>query len=209
MMQPPRSAGRVLESLGANADLHDAILGDLAEEFATRVEWDGVSGARRWYYGQAIRAIPFLLRSWLRQASRADFGRLLGIVATAYVGLLLVAGAIGVVGAAMMSIFGAPSFDVQNRIRAGDNVVFMILLMVGMMNSILGGYIAAWIDDRKPLVSALAFGGLWAIVQIVLPMITGIGPYWYRALIPVVLIAGAFSGGVMRVIRSSRPSELI
>jgi hypothetical protein len=208
MMQPPRSAERVLESLGANADLHDAVLGDLAEEFATRVEWDGASAARRWYYAQAVRAIPFLLRSWLRQAQRGDLSRLFGIVATSYIGLLLIGGAVGVVGAAVMSMFGTPSFDFRNRIQTGDPAIFTVLLAVGLTNSMLGGYIAAWIDDKTPLISALSFGVFWAAVQIVLPMITGVGPYWYRALIPAALIVGAFSGGVMRVLRAKPWSKV-
>jgi hypothetical protein len=208
MMQPPRIAERVLESLIADDYLRDAVIGDLTEEFAGRVEWDGVSEARRWYYAHAIRTAPFLLRLWLRHASRADVSRVLGVVVTAYMGLLMIAAAVGAIGMSILNVFDVPAFDLEGRILAGDPVVFLVMLGFGMMNSVLGGFLAAWIDDRKPLISAVAFGSLWAVVQIVLPMISGVGPYWYRALIPAVLIAGAFSGGVMRVLKAKPPATL-
>ena len=37
----PRWAEKILESLGADPDFRDDVLGDLAEEHALRVHWDG------------------------------------------------------------------------------------------------------------------------------------------------------------------------
>ena len=70
MIAPPRTAEMVLASLGAEPDFRDAVIGDLAQEFVERAERDDPSSARRWYYREAIRATPHLLRSWTRSAQQ-------------------------------------------------------------------------------------------------------------------------------------------
>ncbi|HEX7242371.1 MAG TPA: permease prefix domain 2-containing transporter, partial [Longimicrobiaceae bacterium] len=58
---PPRTAERLLEALGAEPELRDALLGDLAEDFATRAADQGERAARRRYWREALRAAPYLL----------------------------------------------------------------------------------------------------------------------------------------------------
>ena len=45
MIRPPRVAEAVLESLGAQPEFRDDVLGDLAEELAIRAGWDGERAA--------------------------------------------------------------------------------------------------------------------------------------------------------------------
>lgn len=63
----PRAAERLLEGLGADAEYREALLGDLAEEYATRLAYDGPGAARRWYRREALRVAPHLLRDWTRR----------------------------------------------------------------------------------------------------------------------------------------------
>lgn len=53
--QPPRAASRIL-SYVASSHLPE-ILGDLMEEFSERVESNGLSAARRWYWVATLRNV--------------------------------------------------------------------------------------------------------------------------------------------------------
>lgn len=59
----------LLLSLGADPLLLEAVLGDLAEECATRSARDGMRAARWWYVREALRSTPHLLASAIRGAS--------------------------------------------------------------------------------------------------------------------------------------------
>ena len=71
-MSVPRRAEALLQSLGADPELADDVLGDLAEEFEVRRRWDGARVARRWYYREAVRTAPCLLRDWRRRFGLRD-----------------------------------------------------------------------------------------------------------------------------------------
>ena len=60
-LTPPPLAERALGALVADALLREAVLGDLAEEFAERCALHGPARARRWYRVQAARSAPPLL----------------------------------------------------------------------------------------------------------------------------------------------------
>src|SRR4051812_28744811 len=93
MPAAPRHVEALLQSLGADREFTDDVLGDLAEEFYVRCRWDGVTAARRWYYGQALRTAPHLLRDWGRRLQMRDtaplaWGFLAGLVTKAVLGFL-------------------------------------------------------------------------------------------------------------------------
>jgi hypothetical protein len=71
-----RVAEALLQSLGAEPTFADAVLGDLAEEYALRVERDGVAAARWWYACQAFRSAPYLVRSAARHRGLRERARL-------------------------------------------------------------------------------------------------------------------------------------
>ncbi|HEX6535019.1 MAG TPA: permease prefix domain 2-containing transporter [Gemmatimonadaceae bacterium] len=64
------AAERLLLALGADPAFSEAVLGDLAEEYARRVSLEGVAAARWWYAREALRTAPHLARSALRRARR-------------------------------------------------------------------------------------------------------------------------------------------
>ncbi|MDQ6737852.1 MAG: hypothetical protein M3Z30_09155, partial [Gemmatimonadota bacterium] len=84
----------MLRHLGADPDFADAVLGDLAEEYAYRTERDGSSSARCWYAGEAIRSAPHFVRSWYRYAQVHARGQIVavfaGIAATSFVVVLAI-----------------------------------------------------------------------------------------------------------------------
>src|SRR5712671_2835305 len=86
-VRPPRAAAWLVE-LFASTQEADGILGDLAEEFNTSVERDGVKEARRHYRRQAWRTIRDLAMSPLRARSSSDAAiTASGLMLTAGIGL--------------------------------------------------------------------------------------------------------------------------
>lgn len=67
---------RVLLALGVDPDFAEAVLGDMAEEYALRAARDGIGAARWWYSREVLRSAPHFLRSWFRYASRYERLRL-------------------------------------------------------------------------------------------------------------------------------------
>src|SRR5579875_1462211 len=76
---PPARVERILDALGGDREFSHDIIGDLAEEFAIRVAWDGPVAARRWYYAECFRVAPHLLRDWRRSLRARD---VLALIAT-------------------------------------------------------------------------------------------------------------------------------
>lgn len=76
---PAPALERVLQALGVEPTFAEAVLGDLTEEYAERVT-GGVGAARRWYVGQLLRSVPYLIRSMGRHA--AGRARLAAAIAT-------------------------------------------------------------------------------------------------------------------------------
>ena len=154
MMRPPPTAEVLLRSIGARTSFCEPLLGDLAEGFAVRVERDGPDSARRWYYREAIRATPHLLGDWRRSLRGPDIRHLAGVVLTSYVFALMIV----FLGATLTRITaGALGFSPQLRPGPFSRVELLVLwLPLEITCTVLGGYIAAWLDERAPLASAIA-----------------------------------------------------
>jgi hypothetical protein len=140
----------VLQALGVDPSFAEAVLGDLAEEYAERAVC-GVSAARRWYVGQVLRSAPYLLRS----AGRHAAGRARLAVSLASVALVT-----SVVLAALQARAGPPA-----RLVAGtlDTVLVNYLRPVSLPMRVLDaagrllpdtGVRYAWVAGAPVSVSA-------------------------------------------------------
>jgi hypothetical protein len=79
MMKPPAFADALVSGLSTSAATANEILGDLAEEWPEHVDQDGPRRAARWYWAQALRAVPHLLQQWWRETS---WRTMVGVIAT-------------------------------------------------------------------------------------------------------------------------------
>ncbi|HYD53400.1 MAG TPA: permease prefix domain 2-containing transporter [Gemmatimonadaceae bacterium] len=159
---PPRTAELLLETLGAAPELRDAIVGDLAEEYAWLVDATTVRDARRWYWREALRAVPHLLRSSMRAATWGDVRRRAGIVLSAFA-----------IGYVFMKIGG---LGIHLAWRAPWTVESMPAIIavsraVWTAATLGAGYVAARIDERTPLLSAMSLALLFMSVDAVTPVI--------------------------------------
>lgn len=196
MSQPPRRIERIIESLGVDKSVCDAVVGDLAEEFASRVQRDGERAARRWYYREAARSIPPLLRRWVRNARFRDFTRLIGIVMSSLIFASVFAGIVSNVVYSVANAF-------HRYPRALDqNSPALVIIGLGLGLSMLGGHIAAFLDRRAPVIAALGFGILLATLQLIEFLHNGRiwnhTPLSLRMVLPALIIVGAFAGGILK-----------
>jgi hypothetical protein len=197
MIAPPRGAELLLEALGAQPEFRDAVLGDLAEEFALRAQRDGVAAARRWYCREAVRAAPHLVRSWARGLRGRDITHLGGIILTSYVFTLVILLFAAATVASVMDAVGAlPDFESASW---RDRRLLWLELALAPLSSMTGGYIAAWLGHRTPLISALALGLAWSCAGVALAAAIAHVPAWYPVALGLVVIIGTTAGGAVRV----------
>jgi hypothetical protein len=197
MTAPPRTAELVLESLGASAQFRDPLLGDLAEGFASRVELDGLSRARRWYYREALRTAPHMLREGLGQLRARDVKRIAGVGFAAYCLVLMLGFLVSMMTGAILAAWDIAPLRFG---RPGDPL-FYVAYALGFAAAVIGGVIAAWLDERTPLLSALALGGTWAALAIITStaLASGAEMGWMRVIAPLMIVAGTTLGGVLRI----------
>lgn len=136
-LTPPRFAERLLARLVVDRQAEHALLGDLAEEFASRAEGEGGRRARRWYWSQTLRAVPSLLAERRRRSAQIPYGRTqrglslldlkLGVrMLLKYPGLALVGGlaiAVSIALGAAWFEFSHDFFSPSLPVPGGDRVV--------------------------------------------------------------------------------------
>jgi hypothetical protein len=195
---PPRTAERLLEALGAEPEFRDALLGDLAEEFAIRTA-SGKRAARRWYWREALRVAPYLLHSWARRLRARDAARFAGLVGATFclVSFSLFAMLAGVEG--VVERMAGPTTFPWHDPQPGTLTLGVMLLGYAAVAT-AGGWIASRGEERAPLVAALALGIVWTILALVVPLPGRAAlPTWYLLGLVVAVLTGTMLGGLRRI----------
>jgi hypothetical protein len=163
MITPPRWIERVLSSFGAEPDYRDALLGDLTEEFTIRVEEQGTAVARRWYFREAIRSVPHLLRSWLRRCGPRDVVQLFGVTVASWFVLRLLGMAIRLgivlsfgVRPDSVSIIEAAWRDIVTE----TTVIRWVALALVQLPIVAAGFVGASLYPRGRLAAALCLNAV-------------------------------------------------
>ena len=211
---PPRRVELLLEALDAQTDFREALVGDLAEEFAFRAERDGGNAARQWYYREAVRVAPHLLRDCVRGFRRGDVAHVASVVGLSYVCTVTIGWFIFLTINSVTRGLGLQHESVDRFLTQPFPIAVTIgLLLLGSTGAVLGGYIAAWLDRRSPVVSAMALGVAWTCLALASsailnrPATPPLAPSWYRFAAMALVIVGTSAGGVLRVCTSRSASR--
>lgn len=204
---PPRLAEAILESFGATPEFRDAVIGDLAQEHAQRVERYGERAARLWYYRQAAAACPALLRNWLTTAGWADARRMLNVAGLAYVLTMVIT-----IGTSLLiiAVGGRPFHPV---LAGSPWLQWGSGMLISMLGPICAGYFAASFEKSKPMAAAAALAFIWGVfiiagvaISVVLPP-PAPGPIALTSALRIlnipIIAACCFGGGVLRIRRVS------
>jgi hypothetical protein len=212
MTAPPHRIEALLEALGAEHGYRDAVIGDLTEEFQVRAERDGERVARRWYYAEALRSAPALARSWARGVRGREIAQLAGLALTAFVLSRVLVGF--VIGMAYLVVLRTGVATAVGAMTGALFTIFALKAALVFADTVVAGFIAAWLHERAPLTSALALGALWSLLNIgILSALLSLGlfPAGYRhTLVQVgialtgvtITILGTTLGGVLQVVRA-------
>jgi hypothetical protein len=200
---PPWRAEAILESLGAKPEFRETLIGDLAEEFASRAERDGPAAARRWYYREAVRVTPHLLRSASRELSLAEIGRTANVLALSYLCAVTIEVFIGLTVWAVLRATGVSQNPFVHVWKAPmlPAVILGLCLFAGCQG-MLTGFLAACFDRRAPVLTALMLGVVWSCILIVASMNVSVAdrpPVWYPTTFVICLVCATTAGGIVRV----------
>lgn len=198
MITPPATIERILEALSAKTDFRDGILGDLAEEFELRADRDGDAAARRWYLAEALRTAPHLLGDWARGLRKPGFLHLANVVFASFVFAETLLFFFELSLASLLNIIGVtPVLLTPATVGPLAPALGLSLLAIG---ALMGGCIAAWLDDTAPLVSAIVLGAFWSCVIIIGALVGRSSvPAWYPLGASLVMLSGTAFGGVLYV----------
>ena len=217
-MSRPPFAERLLSGFLADPALGEAILGDLIEEWRTRITHHGRLSADLWYWWQALRTIPHLLRDWYINATRRDVRlRLAGILVVFGIAGLPAAAAhvtanIGL-GVARIMLGSFSAVDGGMPLTLNWLEIAGIPLAVSAICALAGAYVLGSRSRIAPLVSVCWLGAAWIAVSPALPLALR-WPSWYVVALPAVLAVATASGGILAMLRplhaarSSAPSSL-
>ena len=202
MITPPRFVESILSALGATPEYRDLVIGDLAEEMEIRARYDGHRLARRWYMREALRSVPHLLGSGLRDAGFRGIGNLLSLVLTTWVLVSIT------VGPAMLIVLGVitPIWPEFLKIAQDGSRWPAVATISASVAAFVGGLFAAALHKAAPLRGALALGLTWAVVELILVAVglTGWGAMWFPVVVPPLIVGAAIAGGLLYLRRQAR-----
>jgi hypothetical protein len=212
-MSRPPFAERLLLGFLTDPALGDAILGDLTEEWRTRIIRDGRVSANLWYWGQAIRTMPHLLRDWCVDATRRDVRlRLAGILVVFGIAVLPAAAAHVTanirLAVARLMLGSLSAVDGGTPLTLNWLEIAGIPLAVSAICALAGAYVVGSRTRSAPLVSVCWLGAVWIAVSAALPLALR-WPSWYVVALPAVLAVATASGGILAMLRplhAARPS---
>jgi hypothetical protein len=220
--QPPRIVATILGALGAEPDFRDAVIGDLAEEFAQRADRDGHERARRWYYREALRASPHLVSSSVRSRGFRGLTHRIGIAMSAYTITLVCMLISWVIVASVLRQAGAsiPGITVPRTAPYQPaNILFVALALTDLGMAVFAGFLAAYFDSEAPLLGATVLGTIWVGFGLVLRFVVAspavppngamLIPGWFFAIVLPAIGCGVITGGLLRVRQRARGETLI
>jgi hypothetical protein len=201
----PRRAERFLEALGASPEFGDAVIGDLAEEYALREAWDGPRDARRWYHRECWRVAPYLMRDWWRNLRGRDVRSMARALALASIASFFVDRVTHFALFDVLERAGFPSFGTSALVW-----MFLTVQTVNFSLGAFGGYVAARLKRDAPIPAAIAFGGLWLVFGLMYIAAMEYGSFGVIAISAVnlsVVFAGTLFGGVLGASRVADKRE--
>ncbi len=207
-MNRPPFAERLLLGFLTDPALGDAIVGDLTEEWRTRITRDGRMSADLWYWGQAIRTMPHLLRDWCVNATRRDVRlRLAGMLVVFGIAALPAAAAhvqanihLAIARIMLGSMSAASDGGQTMPLTLNWLEIAGIPLAVSAVCALAAAYVLGSRSRIAPLISVFWLGAAWMAVSAAVPLALR-WPTWYFVAFPAVLAVATASGGLPAMLR--------
>jgi hypothetical protein len=167
MNMRPRISQALLAALCPAGEFRESVLGDLAEEYAERVDRDGARAARRWYLREATRAAPYAMLAWFRGLRIGEAAQLVAItVGTVIADRLFQYSLMWLVVASWGTIADSQGLllSAWRDVEEFRPVTAAAVGAAGWLVPIASGYVAARLQRRAPLSGAIGVGLLLALL---------------------------------------------
>lgn len=156
-------ATTLLKAAGASSLYVDDVIGDLEEIAVQRREAAKPCGGL-WYAGEVLRSVPYAFIDGTRGSVTTSAIDVAQKALAAWILLGTVT-----VSTGMLTIFGYDAWSggaggVRNWLRSDTFVV--VLLLTATLRYLLLGYVAVWMDAKRPLVTLLAAATLDACLHV-------------------------------------------
>ena len=205
----PRHVERLLQGFGADTEFCNDIIGDLAEEHALRVEWDGAAAARRWYRREALRVAPYLLRDWARNLRWRGARQLAGAAIASSVCTIVLERIfrffVWHAATELGNAYPALGALLKPEGTLGIALVVATMYLWTAADGAVAGFLAARFNRRAPLPSVLASCAVLTGGMLVMNAIIGRGmvPLWFQIPNALALATGTLAGGILEVRRQT------
>jgi hypothetical protein len=155
-------ATTLLSAVGASPQFVDDVIGDL-EEIAVQRRDAAEPCGPMWYAGEVLRTLPYALRDSAQGSPAAavvDVGQK-ALAAWLLLGMLTVT-----VGG--ITVFGYDAWRGSandGRIWFPSDAFLVSLLLAGALRYVLLGYVTAWMDPKRPLITLLTVAVCEAVLH--------------------------------------------
>lgn len=158
-----RLATTLLRAVGASRLFVDDVLGDLEEITTQRREAAEPCGPV-WYAGEVLRLVPYAIKDGTRGSAIAAF---VDVAQKAVAAWLL----LGMLAATMM-IIAILTHDSWNNGSSNDGRIWFpsdaavaLIFVAGALRCVMLGYVTAWIDAKRPLLTLLTVAAFDAFLH--------------------------------------------
>ncbi|WP_439643802.1 hypothetical protein [Gemmatimonas sp.] len=158
-----RLATTLLRAVGASRLFVDDVLGDL-EEITTQRREAAESCGPIWYAREVLRLVPYAIKDGTQGSAIAAF---VDVAQKAVAAWLL----LGMLAATTMLI-AVQTHDVWNngssnggRIWFPSDAFVAVFVLAGALRCVVLGYVSAWIDAKRPLITLLIVAAVEAFLH--------------------------------------------
>lgn len=196
-----RLATTLLSAVGASRLFVDDVLGDL-EEITTQRQAAAEPCGPLWYAGEVLRIVPYAIKDSVRGSATAA---LVDVAQKAVAAWLL----LGMLAATTLTT-AVLTHDAWNngssnggRIWFPSDAFVAVFVLAGALRCVMLGYVSAWIDAKRPLITLLIVAAVDAFLHYRL----------FEEYLPAGLLMAAVSwslvmtGGLRRVFTSAASSS--
>ncbi len=158
-----RLATTLLRAVGASRLFVDDVLGDL-EEITTQRRDAAEPCGPAWYAGEVLRLVPYAIKDGVRGSATAALVDVAQKAASAWLLLGMLAGTTLSIAVLTHDVWNNGSSN-DGRIWFPSDAFVALFILAGALRCVMLGYVSAWIDAKRPLITLLTVAALDAFLH--------------------------------------------
>ncbi len=158
-----RLATTLLSAVGASRLFVDDVLGDL-EEITSQRQAAAEPCGPLWYAGEVLRIVPYAFKDSVQGSATAAFVDVAQKAVSAWLLLGMLAATALIVAVQTHDVWNNGSSN-GGRIWFPSDAFVAVFILAGAVRCVMLGYVTAWIDAKRPLITLLTVAALEAFLH--------------------------------------------